>query len=153
MCLWNMDVPGGNNVKIWQKSPTPPQGHVMSVKCEQKPLDELLYHHPNFKYCTLFVSGRELQRQVDRQIDGRMIRLLDAPGRPFMPWDKNAKVHQTIDKGTTSTHRSELLFDPAKKMSLFIILFACEHTVHNMSLKILCTPLWSIQISFFTIGY
>ena len=35
-----------------------PQGHVMSVKCEE-PIDELtvqvwlLYHHPNFKYCTL----------------------------------------------------------------------------------------------------
>ena len=43
-----------------------PQGHVMSVKCEQ-PLDEhtvqvwLLYDHPNFKYCTLFASGTELQ--------------------------------------------------------------------------------------------
>ena len=35
-----------------------PQGRVMSVKCEE-PIDELtvqvwlLYHHPNFKYCTL----------------------------------------------------------------------------------------------------
>ena len=43
-----------------------PQGHVMSVKCEQ-PLDELtvqvwlLYDHPHFKYCTLFISGTELQ--------------------------------------------------------------------------------------------
>ena len=64
----------------------PPQGHVMSVKCEE-PIEELtvqvwlLYHHPNFKYCTLFVSGTELQtdgqtdrrtdRQTDRQTDGR----------------------------------------------------------------------------------
>ena len=60
--------PGGNKVKIWQKfvSPTSwppphPLGHGMSVKCEQ-PIDELtvqgwlLYHHPNFKYYTLFVS-------------------------------------------------------------------------------------------------
>ena len=44
-----------------------PQGHVMSVKCEQ-PLDELtvqvrlLYDHPIFKYCTLNVSGTELRR-------------------------------------------------------------------------------------------
>ena len=42
------------------------QGHVMSVKCEQ-PLDELtvqvwlLCDHPNFKYCTLFISWTELR--------------------------------------------------------------------------------------------
>ena len=48
----------------------------MPVKCEQ-PLDELtvqvwlLYDHPNFKYCTLFVSGTELRtdRRTDRQTD------------------------------------------------------------------------------------
>ena len=46
----------------------------MSVKCE-KPIDELtvqvwlLYHHPNFKYCTLFVSGMELR--TDGQTDRR----------------------------------------------------------------------------------
>ena len=59
-------------------TPPNPQGHGMSVKCEQ-PLDELtvqvwlLYHHSNFKYCTLFVSGTELQtdRWTDRQTDGR----------------------------------------------------------------------------------
>ena len=105
MCLWNTDAPGGN--KLWQKSLSPtfwphptPQGHVMSVKCEQ-PLDELtvqvwlLYHHPNFKYCTLIVSGTELRtdwwtdrrtdRRTDGQTDGRTIRLLDAPGGPFRP--------------------------------------------------------------------
>ena len=50
----------------------------MSVKCEQ-PLDKLtvqvwlLYDHPNFKYCTLNVSGTELwtDGQTDRQTDGR----------------------------------------------------------------------------------
>ena len=36
-------------------------------------------HHPNFKYCTLFVSGTEL-RTVRR-----MIQLLDAPGGTFRP--------------------------------------------------------------------
>ena len=64
----------------------------MSVKCEE-PLDELtvqvwlLYHHPNFEYCTLIVSGTELQTdgQTDRQTDRRTIRLLDAPGGPFRP--------------------------------------------------------------------
>ena len=38
-------------------TPPHPQGQVMSEKCEE-PIDELkvqiwlLYHHPNFKYCT-----------------------------------------------------------------------------------------------------
>ena len=45
MCLWNTDAPSVNKVEIWQKSPSPifwphPQGHVMSVKCEE-PIDEL----------------------------------------------------------------------------------------------------------------
>ena len=81
MCLRNMDAPGRNNVKIWQKSlsptfyPAPPPGHLMSMKCED-PIDELtvqvwlvLYHHHNFKYCTLFVSGTELR--TDRRTNGR----------------------------------------------------------------------------------
>ena len=62
-----------------------PQGHGMSVKCEQS-IDELtvqvwlLYHHPNFKYCTLFVSGTELRtdkqtaRQTDRRTDDPITR-------------------------------------------------------------------------------
>ena len=77
MCLWNTEAPGGNKVKLWQKSLSPtfwpdPQGHVTSVKCEQ-PLDELtvqvwlLYDHPNFKYCTLFISVMELR--TDGQTD------------------------------------------------------------------------------------
>ena len=45
---------------------TPPhlQGHVVSAKCKE-PIDELtiqvwlLYHQPNFRLCTLFVSGTE----------------------------------------------------------------------------------------------
>ena len=60
--------------KSYILTPPHPQGHVMSVKCEE-PIDELtvLYHNPNFKYCTLFVSGTELRtdRQTDRQTDGR----------------------------------------------------------------------------------
>ena len=58
----------------------------MSVKCEE-PIDELtvqvwlLYHHPNFKYCTLLVSESELQ--TDKQTDRRTIPLLDAPRRTF----------------------------------------------------------------------
>ena len=67
--------------KSYILTPPHPQGHVMSVKCEQ-PIDELtvqvwlLYHNPNFKYCTLFVSrtGRNYgrtNRQTDKQTDGR----------------------------------------------------------------------------------
>ena len=47
MCLWNTDAPSGKKAKIWQKifksyilTPPHPQGHVMSVKCEE-PIDEL----------------------------------------------------------------------------------------------------------------
>ena len=60
-------------------TPPHPQGYVMSVKCRE-PIDDLtvqvwlLYHPPNFKYCTLFVSGTELR--TDRQTDGQTIRLL-----------------------------------------------------------------------------
>ena len=58
----------------------------MSVKCEQ-PLDEhavqvwLPYDHPNFKYCTLFISGTELRTdgQTDRRTDGQTIQTLEAP--------------------------------------------------------------------------
>ena len=69
----------GKNLQVLQFDPTPPQGHLMSVKCEE-PIDELtvqvwlLYDHPNFKYCTLFVSGTELRtgrRQTDNQTDGQ----------------------------------------------------------------------------------
>ena len=78
--------------KSYILTPPHPQGHVMSVKCEQ-PIDELtvqvwlLYYNPNFKYCTLFVSGTELRTdgQTDRQTDRRTIRLLDTPGGPFRP--------------------------------------------------------------------
>ena len=65
---------------------TPPHPRdmiVMSVKCEE-PIDELtvqvllLYHHPNFKYCTLLVSGTELRS--DRQTNDPITR---CPRRTF----------------------------------------------------------------------
>ena len=70
--------------KSYILTPPNPQGHGLSVKCEE-PIDELtvqvwlLYHHPNFKYCTLclFVNGTELRtdrwtdRRTDRQTDGQ----------------------------------------------------------------------------------
>ena len=57
--------------KSYILTPPHPQGQVMLVKCEE-PIDEftvqvwLLYHHPNFKYCTLLVAGRHYG-----QTDGR----------------------------------------------------------------------------------
>ena len=76
----------GKYSKSYFFTPPQPQGHVMSVKCGDS-IDELtvqvwlLYHHPNFKYCTLFVSGTELRRngQTNGRTDRRTIRLLDAP--------------------------------------------------------------------------
>ena len=70
---------------------TPPQGHVMSVRCDQ-PLDELtvhvwlLYHHPIFSLIiALFIEAG----QNNRQTDGQTIQVLDAPGGPFRPWHNN----------------------------------------------------------------
>ena len=63
----------GKNLRVILTLPHP-QGHVMSVKCEE-PIDALtvqvwlLYHYPNFKYCTLFESGMELR--TDGQTDGQ----------------------------------------------------------------------------------
>ena len=73
-----------NMVKISKSyilTPLHSQGHVMSVNCEE-PIDEptvqvwLLYHHPNFKYCTLFESGTELRtdKQTDKQTDDPITR-------------------------------------------------------------------------------
>ena len=64
--------------KSYILTPPHPQGHGMSVKCEE-PIDEvtvqvwLLYHHPNFNYWTLFVSGMELRTdgQTNRETDKR----------------------------------------------------------------------------------
>ena len=76
----------------------------MSVKYEQ-PLDELtvqvcsLYDHPNFKYCTLFISGTELQcgqtnGRTDRQTEDPNTRW---PQRTFQAG--GIKNHEMVDKG------------------------------------------------------
>ena len=67
-------------------SPRPPQGHVMSVKCEEH-FDELIVQswllcdHQNFKYCTLHasrtelrVSRTELREKINRQRDSPIAR-------------------------------------------------------------------------------
>ena len=92
MCLWNMEAPGGNKVKIWQKSasptfwphPTPGACDVSEVWGTHRVQVWWLYHHRNFKYCTLFVSGTELRtdKRTNRQTDDPITR---CPGGPFRP--------------------------------------------------------------------
>ena len=88
MCLWNMDAPGGNKVKIWQKSLGPtcspcPTPRGMWCQCEE-PLDELtvqvwlLYLHPNVNYWTLY-AGRNYG-QTDGQTNNPITR---CPQRTF----------------------------------------------------------------------
>ena len=99
----NTDAPGGNKVKLWQKIsksyiltlPDP----KMSVNCEQ-PLDDLtvqvwlLYDHPNFKYCTLFICRDGI---TDKQRGGRTIQTLDAPGGPFRRGHKKYLDEHTVN--------------------------------------------------------
>ena len=75
-----------NMAKIFKSyilTPPNPQGHVMSVKCEEL-IDELtvqvwlLYHQPNFRYCTLFESRTELR--TDKRTDDPITR---CPQRTF----------------------------------------------------------------------
>ena len=76
---WNM----AKISKSFILTPSDSRGHVMSVKCEE-PIDELtvqvwlLYHNPNFKYCTLLVSGTD--RQTNGQTDDPITR---CPRRTF----------------------------------------------------------------------
>ena len=86
-----------------------PRGMGFSVKCEE-PIDELavqvwlLYDHPNFKYCTLFVSGTELRtdKRTDGQTDDPITR---CPRRTFQAGgikvSFNSCIGQRIDKHVT----------------------------------------------------
>ena len=77
----------------------------MSVKCEE-PIDELavqvwlLYHNPNFNYCTLYVSGTELwtdkrtDRQTNRQTDDLITR---CPRRTFQAGGIKTSIADTVD--------------------------------------------------------
>ena len=70
--------------KSYILTPPPPQGHRVSVKCEQ-PIYELtvqvwlLYHLPNFKYCTLCVSWTKLR--TDRRTDDSITAPTDFSGQ------------------------------------------------------------------------
>ena len=88
---WQQNQKYGKISKSQILTPSHPQGHVMSVKCEQ-PLDELtvqvwlLNDHPNFKYCTLNVSRMELR--TDRQTDGWTIQHTRCPRWTFQAGGK-----------------------------------------------------------------
>ena len=86
-CPWRQQSQNMAKIsKSYILTPPHPQGQVMSVKCEE-PIDELtvqvwlLYDHQNFKYCTLFVSGTELQTygQTDGRTDGQTNGQTDDP--------------------------------------------------------------------------
>ena len=75
-----MDAPDDNKVKIWQNllsrnilNLPNPQGHVMSVKCEEL-LDELtvqgwlMYDHPKF-YILHSIRWDRITDKQDRQTD------------------------------------------------------------------------------------
>ena len=70
----------------------------------KKPIDELtvqvwlLYHHPNFKYCTVLVSGTELRtdRQTDKQTDRRTDGQTDDPITRCPPADLSGRGHKKI---------------------------------------------------------
>ena len=56
------------NLLVLYFNPAQPQGYVMSVKCEVPIVKHtaqvwLLYHHPNFIYCTL-LAGQNLYGQT-----------------------------------------------------------------------------------------
>ena len=91
--------------KSYILTPPHPQGHGMSVKCEE-PLDELtvqvwlLSLHPNFNYWTLFVSGTELRtdkqtdKRTNRQTDGRTDDpITRCPRRTFQAGGIKIKLH------------------------------------------------------------
>ena len=104
-----------NKVKIWQKSvsppfwPGPPPGacDVSEVwgthRWTYSPSLVTVwdYHHPNFKYCTLFVSGTELR--TDRRTDDPITRY---PQRTFQAGViKNITIKQFFwQLGDTHVH-------------------------------------------------
>ena len=98
MCSWNTDAYSGNKVKLLQKylsptfwpRPTPGVCDASEVRATLRWTGSpslVTVWPPNFKYCTLFISGTELR--TDGRTDGRMIQILDAPSGPFMQGHKN----------------------------------------------------------------
>ena len=109
--------PRRQQCQIWQKSASPtfwprptPRGMWCQWSCEE-PIDErtvqvsLLYHHPNFKYCTFLVIGTELG--ADRRIDGRTEDLITrCPRQTFQAGDikiilRGKRDHSSIIKWFT----------------------------------------------------
>ena len=92
MCLWNTDAPGGNKVKIWQKSLIHtfwPHSTPRGMWCQWSVRNPYMKLRSKFGYCIItqtlnialcFISGTELwtDGRTDKQRDGQMIRLLDA---------------------------------------------------------------------------
>ena len=144
MCLWNTDAPGGNKIsKSYILTPTHPLGRVMSVKCKE-PIGELtvqvwlLYHHPNFKHCTLFVSGTELRtdRQTDGRTNGQTDRQTDdpitrCPRRTFQAGGikrfENCERHEHREETSEKTKFSTLYIPPLGLRWILIYQSLCTH--------------------------
>ena len=115
----------------------------MSVKCEQH-LDEftvqvwLLYDHPNFKYCTLFISRTELRTngQTDGGTDRRSKHYMppaDLSGRGHKNLLATGKWRQKIHLPTQEIYfpdkswkkiNSEYLIPCLPNMEVVLIIFA-----------------------------
>ena len=124
MCVCETQMPPvaiksnmANISKSYILTPPHPQGHVMPVKCEE-PIDKLavqvrlLYHHPNFKYYTLIVSGTELQTDgqtncTNGRTDRQTIRLLDSPGGPFRSGALNPQTNKENPEKRMETEKRD----------------------------------------------
>ena len=107
--------------------PPHPQGHGVSVKCEQF-IDGLtvqvwlLYHHPNFKYCTLFENGAELR--TDGQTNGRTDKtdnpITICPRRTFQAG--GIKIRRNINFKLTSLLYDWIIFRPFRRQMTGLVL-------------------------------
>ena len=93
--------PSQNMAKISKSyimTPPHPLGHVISVKCEE-PLNELtvkVWLLLDFVCKRDGITDRQTDKRTNRQTDGQTIRLLDAPGGPFIKTSLLSLAHTVI---------------------------------------------------------
>ena len=90
----------------------------------------LLYHHPNFKYCTLFVSGAELRtdKQTDRQTDDPITR---CPRRTFQAGgikttETQLCVHKLLENHVSTTRVGTVIAACLKLAGKLLIVYPRE---------------------------
>ena len=89
---------------VWQKM-TQSFMMYLSVRLNVWQVLNVFKKSANFKYCTVFVSGTELQTdgQTNKQTDGRTIRLLDAPADLSGRGHKKLKMLSSLNFELLST--------------------------------------------------